>query len=237
MSLACTLRLPLENIRVTNITLTDALGIRTVINAERFFLSSNGTVRCYVVGSVSGSDGRTPSLRRLQATSGTQAQVDYYIVDPPTDVLALTSTEFSAVMESSSSLADLSASVGSSGVLALSEASLSTAAMASNSGAASVPASGSSKAESNSAVIGGVVGAVAMATLVVAGAIGFSQARKRAHAKFNITRSGSVHVVQHTINPVGASPARISPTQLHIFSAGSTRGPMAFDAMKTRTSV
>jgi hypothetical protein len=261
MSLACALRLPLEKIRVNNITLTDARGIRTVIDAARFFLSSNGTVRCYVIGTigadnatpaasagaVSGSDGRA-SLRRLQAAAGSsQAEVDYYIVEPPTEVLALTSSEFSSVVQSSSAMADLSASVGSTGVLALSESSMmsSSSAQIAAGGASNAPTSGSGSgsgssagsAVSNSAVIGAAVGAVAMAALVVAGAVGFSQARKRARSKSNITRSGSVHVVQHTVNPIGGSPARTSPTQLHLFSVGSLRGPMAFEAVKTRTGV
>jgi hypothetical protein len=239
MTLACTLRLPLEKIRVTNITLTDARGIRTVIDAARFALSSNGTVGCYVVGSVgaasSGSDGRV-SLRRLQAANS-QAEVDYYIVEPPTEVLALTPTEFSAIVESSPALADLSASVGSSGVLALSEASLAVASAPGGSAPAST--NGGAASVSNAAMIGGAVGGVAMATLVVAAVVGFTQMHKRNRIAQNITRSGSVHVVQHTVNPIGGNPVRLSPTQLQAFAVGggSMRLPVAFEATKTRSGV
>ena len=241
MTLACTLRLPLEKIRVTNITLTDARGIRTVIDAARFALSSNGTIGCYVVGSV-GAVTPAPTaraaLRRLQTTANSQAEVDYYIVEPPTEVLALTPTEFSAVMESSPALADLSASVGSSGVLALSEASM---AVASTNSGGSAPAStnGGAASVSNAAVIGGAVGGVAMATLVVAAVVGFTQMRKRHRIAQNITRSGSVHVVQHTVNPIGINSPRLSPTQLQAFAVGggSMRLPVAFEATKTRSGV
>jgi hypothetical protein len=100
MSLACTLRLALEKIRLTNITITDPRLPTVIIDATRFLLSSNGTVGCFKIerntsnttAATAATNTRT-GLRRLQATTGSQVQVDYYIVEPPTEILALTPTE------------------------------------------------------------------------------------------------------------------------------------------------
>ncbi len=223
MSLACALRLPLENIRITNITLIDIRGLTNIINAARFYMSSNGSVGCYVVGTIS----RTARRLRTLQTASSSAQVDYYIVEPTADILSLSQAEFSSVMESSAMITDLSASVGSSGILVNSEAPLAGAA----------PAPSNTPVADNSALIGGIVGGVAMAALVVAGVVGFAQMRKR-HSQIShtrtVSRSSSVHVVKHVINPLGNPP---DPSFAQRYSTSSMRLPVAFDATKTRSSV
>ena len=227
MSLACVLRLPLEKIRLTNITITDARGMITIIDATQFLLSSNGTVGCFKLerNAYNTTVSRT-GLRRLQATS--QAQVDYYIVEPPTEILALTPAEFSSVMESSSAMTELSASVGSTGVVAVTESSLAASSAAPTS-TASTP--------NNAALIGGVVGGVALAVAVVAGVVGFGQMRKRAARSTNLTRSSTVNVV-HTSNPIGTGAiiSQRSPSKSYMMW-GSECGQMAFAVTKTRSSV
>lgn len=236
MSLACTLRLPLEKIRLTNITLTDARGLKTIIDATQFMLSSNGTVGCFKLERNVTASTRT-GLRRLQATGGSQAQVDYYIVEPPTEILALTPAEFSSVMETSAAMAEVSASVGSTGVQAVTEASL---AAAPNSGSAPAASSGSvsGNSPSNGVIIGGAIGGVLFAIVVVSAFVGFSQMRKRAARATNLTHrvsgSGSVQVVH--LNPIPGNP-RLSPPGNTWARVASQRGPVAFEAQKTRSSV
>jgi hypothetical protein len=242
MSLACALRLPLEKIRITNITITDPRMPSVIIDATRFLLSSNGTVGCFKIernasNVTTASTGR--SLRRLQ-TSTSQAQVDYYIVEPPTEILALTPAEFSSVMESSAAMAEVSASVGSTGVVAITEASLAASGEMPSSGSGSGSGSVSGSTPSNGVIIGGAIGGVLFAAVVVSAFVGFSQMRKRAaHRATNLTQrmstSGSVQVVH--LNPIPGNP-RLSPPQHQIWGrVVSQRGPMAFEAQKTRTGV
>jgi hypothetical protein len=86
----------------------------------------------------------------------------------------------------------------------------------------------------NSALIGGIVGGVAMAALVVAGVVGFAQMRKRHSRARTVSRSSSVHVVKHVTNPLGNPP---DPSFTQHYSTSSMRLPVAFNATKTRSSV
>jgi hypothetical protein len=74
-------------------------------------MSSNGTVVCYEVG----GSARLLRSRRLQNTD-TQVDIDYLIVNPTIEILALNTTEFAAVIQSSPSIQTVAQSVGSSGV-------------------------------------------------------------------------------------------------------------------------
>jgi hypothetical protein len=113
-SLACTLRIPLEKVRVNDITiLTISTGeIRKVpINPEDFMMSSQGQVTCLdFSGSV-----RRLSFRRLQ-TSDERVDINYVIVQPTADILVLNTAEFTSIITSSPSLQSFSQSVGSTGI-------------------------------------------------------------------------------------------------------------------------
>jgi hypothetical protein len=115
-SLACTLRLPLEKIRIESITLFDSTtGIRTPINIDPSLYSLRsqaGEIGCLEFAA------DAPALRRLQApTVGQQVDVNYLIVAPPPEILMLNASEFAAIIETSPSVASMAASVGSTGVI------------------------------------------------------------------------------------------------------------------------
>jgi hypothetical protein len=74
-------------------------------------MNSNGTVVCYEVG----GSARLLRSRRLQNTD-TQVDINYLIVNPTIEILALNATEFAAVIQSSPTIQTVAQSVGSSGV-------------------------------------------------------------------------------------------------------------------------
>jgi hypothetical protein len=216
MSLACALRLPLEKIRITNVTTVDIRGLRIIIDTIRFMLSSNGSIRCYTL------DRTARGLRRLQGVGSTEANVDYYIVEPSVEILSLTAAEFSNIVQTSSALADLSASVGSTGVVAVSDASDT---------ATRSPDVSASASSNTAATIGGVIGGIVVAAIGIAVVAGFTRSRKQNQKHSPLTRSSIVHVI-HTSNPIGGGPSSVKQ-----YMGGSARSPIVFAATKTRSSV
>jgi hypothetical protein len=157
-SLACSLRLPVENIRIQNITMTRADGSRLVIRPDFIPLSSNGSAtHCFTIA--------RPALRRLQATSSS-ATIDYYIVDPSVEILSLTPEEFSTIVGTSSGVNAVATSVGASGVLTTSETT-------------STQSSTSPEKTSLVGVIVGPLVAVAVVAIVGVGVATVLQRRKR----------------------------------------------------------
>ena len=115
-SLACTLRLPLEKIRIESISLFDTTtGVRTPINVDPSLyslVSQAGEIGCLEFAA------SARRMRRMQQSpsTGQQVDVDYLIVQPPPEILMLNATEFAAVIQASPVVATMAASVGSSGV-------------------------------------------------------------------------------------------------------------------------
>ncbi len=96
--LGCTFRMPLENIRITNITLLGVQGIEVVsFDKTLVNLNSNGSIVCIAI---SGTN-RTLRGRMLQTTSGSNVNIDYAILNPSDDILSLSDSEFSSVVASS----------------------------------------------------------------------------------------------------------------------------------------
>jgi hypothetical protein len=113
-SLACTLRMPLEKIRINEITiLTISTGeIRKAsINTQDFMMSSQGQVTCL---DFSGS-ARRLSFRKLQ-NSDERVDINYIIVQPTADILVLNTADFTNIITTSPSLQSFSQSVGSTGI-------------------------------------------------------------------------------------------------------------------------
>jgi hypothetical protein len=112
-SIACSFRLPLEQIQIQNISYTDlTTGARTRIAADptQFMMSSGGTVQCLEFNT-------TIRTRRLQQSSGnSQIECEFLIMDPPVEVLVLNDTEFSNTITASDSIQSLAQSIGSTGV-------------------------------------------------------------------------------------------------------------------------
>lgn len=179
-SLACSLRLPVENIRIQNITLTKMDGSRRTIRPDFTPLSSNGSAtHCFTVA--------RPALRRLQAVSAS-ATVDYYIVDPSVEILSLTPEEFSAIVGTSSGVNAVAAGVGASGVSATSETT-------------NTLASSTTTPEKTSlvGVIVGPLAAIAVIAMVGVGVVAVIQRRKRSR----LVRPAAPVVIHP--NPIQAS--------------------------------
>jgi hypothetical protein len=194
-SLACSLRMPVENIRIMNITVLQADGSRKVIIPEFTPLSGNGSVHCFTL--MERSSSRLLRSRSLQQVGS--VDIDYVIVDPTVDILSLTPAEFSAVVGSSSVVAAVAASVGSTGVSVSSESTAQS----------TTPASSSGSTIQVGAVAGGVVGGIVIA------AIGATIYRIATRKK-RIVRTAPVAEV-HRSNPLQTSSARM------VFTPATTR--------------
>jgi hypothetical protein len=107
-SLACTLRTPLEDIRILSMSVD---GVVAAVIPALYALSSNGTVECYKIPS--------EGVRRLQVAARGSVTVDYTIANPPDQILALSPQEFTTVVQTSTAMTEVAQSVGSSGVEAI----------------------------------------------------------------------------------------------------------------------
>lgn len=189
INLGCTFRMPLEKIRITNITIVNSYGKLEIVPFDNTLvnLNSSGVVVC-LPPSPEAAVTRNLRARRLQAASGTNANVEYAIIDPSDEILSLDDAEFQTVV-ASSALAEYQASVGSSST------------GTSNTGA---PATTSTLTDDARVRIGlgvglGVTGFVAFA------AIGALVLRRR---KQPVRRSSSVNVVfAQTTNPINNGEA------------------------------
>jgi hypothetical protein len=187
INLGCTFRTPLEKIRITNITIVNSSGKLEVVPFDKTLvnLNSSGVVVC-LPPSPEAAVTRNLRARRLQAASGTNANVEYAIIDPSDEILSLDDAEFQTVV-ASSALAEYQASVGSS-----SAGTSNTGAPATNSGSGSL--TDDARVRIGLGVGLGVTGFVAMA------AIGTLIFRRRKHPT---RQSESVHVMYaQTTNPI-----------------------------------
>jgi hypothetical protein len=111
-SIACTLRMPLEKIRIDTITiLTISTGERqkVAIDPSDYMMDSNGTVVCYQIAA------SARLLRALQSTD-IQVDIDYLIVEPSVDILSLNASQFAEILKASPVIQTFAQSVGSTGV-------------------------------------------------------------------------------------------------------------------------
>lgn len=156
-SLACALNLALDNIRIQNVTVRRAGEAPRIIDVSAIpQLRSNGSAGCFRPAAAAAPRLLRGRSRSLQTDSS--VDVDYYIVEPSADVLALSSAEFSTVLANSAPMTEIAASVGSSGV---------TAVATEGSAASTAPTTTSSTSSSSSgiqigSVAGGVVGGIAL---------------------------------------------------------------------------
>jgi hypothetical protein len=114
-SLACALQTPLENIQIINITYIDSQGTHTYIRYDKSIprLSSNGSVACYVQ-----SNSTIPTSRRLSRNLETTEQtvIDYAIIDPSIDIVAMNPSIFTESVIGSGPIQDLAQQLGSTGL-------------------------------------------------------------------------------------------------------------------------
>jgi hypothetical protein len=112
-SLACAAGVPLENIRILNIT-QRANGTQAVVLYDRAApgLTSDGSAACYrpVIATTSPN----ALARRMQTVDETSIAVDYAIIDPPVSLLE--PTVFAATITGDVGIASIVAESGASGV-------------------------------------------------------------------------------------------------------------------------
>jgi hypothetical protein len=118
-------------------------------------------------------------IRRLQSSSS--VKVDYVINEPPAELFQMTSSEFTDLLSTSSSMNTFAASVGSTGV----------------STDAPVPASPSPPASSGPSIVGIVVGCICGTLIVSVGVMFVLRYYEKKNRKLPIR---SVHI-QKTSNP------------------------------------
>lgn len=113
-SLACTLRMPLENIRIQNISYTDEKGVkkRMPIDPTKFMMMGDGSSECY---DMKNRTSVRRQLRNLQV-SKSSIEIDYTIVQPSDDILAMDVNQMKEVISTSPVLLDVATSVGSSSI-------------------------------------------------------------------------------------------------------------------------
>ena len=183
INLGCILRTPLENIQINAIYWTFNNGTRITIafDASIPALKSNGTVQCLTKNS--------QRLRRVQtaAAADGRVDVDYTVVAPSADLLAMDSSSYSALLTSSSIIQELASSVGSTGVSAPAPADWITTMAATDVTPIAAAGGGSSSSSSSgglslgaSIVVG--VGAAAVVIVIVAIIYTVVNGRKRKHA-------------------------------------------------------
>ena len=117
VQLACTFRMPLEKIRITNITYFDAVlaKLQTIpFDPALVNLNSNGVVVCMPpTDSLSAARALRGRALQTQTSSSSNINVEYAVLDPSDEILSLDDAELSAVL-ASSSLNDFQASIGGS---------------------------------------------------------------------------------------------------------------------------
>jgi hypothetical protein len=117
-SLACTLRMPLENVRIQNITSVDSTGRkeRVPVDPAAFAMVGDGSTDCYDFRNT--SVGGRRMLRALGSTSGGAIEIDYAIIAPSDDILSMDTAQFNDVISQSPVMFAAAVAVGGISVTA-----------------------------------------------------------------------------------------------------------------------
>lgn len=211
-SLACALNLALDNIRIENVTVR-RVGASPIVISVSTLPALRGNLSGCFRPAVASPRLLRGNVRILQATDNS-VDVDYYIVEPSADVLALSKSEFSNVLANSAPMTEIAASVGSSGVTVVASEVPPTS---------SAPATGSGTGSSDfqvGSLVGGIVGGVALCVAAFTVYKIATRGRRGVQPlRGNSTRNSRVILVDNT-NPLqlgtGISSPRLvayAPTQ------------------------
>jgi hypothetical protein len=176
-SLACTLRMPLENIRITSISYVDDKGVSTKVDVDptKFMMMGDGDIGCY-------SRNKTASGRRMlrQLQLKGAIHVDYSIIQPSDDILFMDTTQMNDVITNAPIMIELASSVGSSSIESSAvEASFNAAPSANPSGVVTSSTGTDSTFSSFEGYIGGGIAGVAVFGALVVGLIFYYKENKR----------------------------------------------------------
>jgi hypothetical protein len=218
-SIACAVRMPLENIEIKNITIRRALtGLEEPVVADLSVarLNSNGSVQCLVIREQPRLRLRLRlrQVRRLQTTEDS-VNVQYDIVAPTEDAMT---TDLGSVLSGDATMNALASSVGGTSVVAT------TGGQQQPQPQPQPPSSPTTSASSVN-MIGGIVGAVGgVIAIAVAGAMIVQSQRNRNRTVSATTRtahSSSVIVVTQE-NPI-THPANMNQSQRVVFTPNGAR--------------
>jgi hypothetical protein len=232
-NIACALRTPLENIVITNITMTRVNGTAYNIpfDPRVTSLSSNGAVVCYGV-----TTNRTVRALRGRVLSGGSTDtltIDYSIVDPPSALLTMDSASFASTVESDPAVTDIAAVLESDAAFAVAPPELSLVSAVAVAPTTSDPVDVTSSTSNNGKypvgpIIGGVLGAFVVGGVMV-GAVFLFVTKKRAPMIQKPADSKTIiiytnqNVEQSTPNPLIVNNARhvFDPLQARLGTAGT----------------
>jgi hypothetical protein len=227
INLGCVLRMPLENIQINAMywMFTNGTRITIAFDASIPALKSNGTVQCLTKSA--------QRLRRVQAAAAAadgRIDVEYTVVSPSADIIALDSASYSALLTSSSMIQDLASSVGSTGVDAAAPSDL--LAVSAAAGADMPATTGAATTESGGggglnlgASIGAGVGAAAL--VIAVAVIAYTVVQSRKHK--------TISAVSRHVQFIAAQPATQVVT---LPTAGSGYFPRnQFNPMLARSAV
>jgi hypothetical protein len=216
-SIACAVRMPLENIEIKNITIRRALtGLEEPVVADLSVarLNSNGSVQCLVIREQPRL--RLRQVRRLQTTEDS-VNVQYDIVAPTEDAMT---TDLGSVLSGDATMNALASSVGGTSVVATTGGQQQP-----QQPQQQQPPSSPTTSASSVNMIGGIVGAVGgVIAIAVAGAMIVQSQRNRNRTVSATTRtahSSSVIVVTQE-NPI-THPANASQSQRVVFTPYGAR--------------
>jgi hypothetical protein len=206
-SIACALRLPLEQIQLKNITKRVGNNVTVIVfDPSLVVLSSNGIAVCFVAG------GRR-LLRRL-STTDTSLDIQYIVIDPTLSLLSMNPAEFSSVVGSDPAIQSLVTTLEGSGaaVEAPPELALATDSVP----APAAPSDATGASITVPVVVGVVLGAAVISGFVAAGVVLFlNRTRKPSLPAATASKSPAVlYVVPEAVNTVNPMSGPTSQTRM-----------------------
>jgi hypothetical protein len=202
-NIACALRQPLETIQINNITTRYKNGTVYVLpfDPTRTTLNSGGAPVCVT------APAPARRLRSLQ-TAESVTTVEYSIIDPSDNLLALDTTTFNSIVSADPAITGIAAIVGSSGINAVAPSELEyTAAVPSGE-----PAPSTQTSSDNSVMfiaIGVVLGAIVVS--LAAATVGIVMRMKSTHAEQPLlpsTQKPTALFIKDTNNPLMVSKSK-----------------------------
>lgn len=210
-SIACAIRMPLENIEIKNITIRRALtGVEEPVKVDLSVarLQSNGTVQCLVVGTSAPAQRR---LRRHLQTTEDSVNVQYDIIAPTEDAMI---TDLNTALTGDATMNAIASSVGSTSIVATTGQTQQQPQQ--------IASSSSSSSINNVGVIIGSVGGL-IAVIAVSALIVQTQRSRRNTVSATTRMSHAPSVIMVTQeNPI-SHPANVTQSQRVVFTPYGAR--------------
>jgi hypothetical protein len=213
-TIACAVRMPLENIEIKNITIRRALtGVEEPVNVDLSVarLRSNGSVQCMVVRT------SAPAQRRLRRSLQTEdsVNVQYDIIAPTEDAMT---TDLDTALTGDATMNAIASSVGSTTLVAT------TGGQPQGTSAPPASTQSTTKDMGTIGIIVGTVGGVIAVAAISALVIHSQRVRKqsvRANMRSRASQSPVVMITQE--NPITHTTSSVQQSQRIVFSPNGAR--------------